>query len=104
MTYEKLFRRIADWIDARGEVDQDGTGAMLKLVEEVGELTGMHVKDRPLRDVSDELADVMICLLWYAHVRGVDPLRVAHDKMAINESRRGKINRFGVFVKEADLG
>lgn len=100
MTWTELMNRIRIWKPPNPE---HTTGWLLKLNEELGELTGAYVKEKPRADEEGEVADVLICLILYAQSRGIDPVAAAHAKMITNESRTGKINRFGIFVKSADL-
>ena len=100
--FELIENRVIAWCKKTGS--SDPTGFMLKLVEETGELAGCHVKDKSLSEKASEAADVFICLLAYCHAERIDLPFSAHEKMSINERRKGRLNRFGVFVKEADLG
>ncbi len=104
MPYGQLVIRVRKWAEGNGIMLSEGSSGWLhKLTEEVGELNGAYVKDKPRADEEGEVADVLICLLLYAEGRGIDVLAVAHDKMTVNESRKGHANRHGVFVKQADL-
>jgi NTP pyrophosphatase (non-canonical NTP hydrolase) len=72
---------------------------LLALAGEVGELAAElqwlseqeadpSVWDAGLRTrVTDEVADVMIYLVRFADVCGIDPVTAAHDKIHRNESR-----------------
>ena len=100
--FATLNERIAGWLD-KHDMKRNATGWMLKLVEEVGELSGALVKEKGRAEEEGELADSLICLLIVAACRGIDPLAVAHAKMAINEGRTGRVNAMGIFVKSADL-
>lgn len=99
--FDSINARVSAWCMKTGS--SDPTGFMLKLVEETGELAGCHVKDKPYDEKAGEAADVFICLLAYCQVEGINLVNAAHKKMAVNEGRKGRLNRFGVFVKEADL-
>lgn len=100
MNWTELVNRIRLW---KPPNPQHSTGWLLKLNEELGELTGAYVKEKSRAEEEDEVADVIICLILYAQSRGIDPVAAAHAKMITNESRTGRINSFGIFVKTADL-
>ena len=100
--FNELNHRINVWLTRHG-MKHNATGWMLKLVEEVGELSGTLVKEKGRAEEEGELADSLICLLIVAACRGIDPLAVAHAKMTINEGRTGRVNAMGIFVKSADL-
>jgi NTP pyrophosphatase (non-canonical NTP hydrolase) len=97
---QDLIERIRAWKSPTGE---HAEGWLFKLNEEVGELNGAYVKEKPRAEEEGEVADVLICLILYAMARGIDPVAVAQTKMSTNESRTGRTNRFGIFVKTADL-
>lgn len=78
-------------------------GVLFKLVEEVGELTGTYVKDKPKPEMAGEAADVLICLMMFAQAQGIDLLGEAYAKMQVNLAREGRVNRHGVFVKASDF-
>ena len=100
--FTQLNARIITWLN-RHSMQYSATGWMLKLVEEVGELSGALVKEKGRAEEEGELADALICLLIVAACRGIDPLAVAHAKMTVNEGRTGRVNAMGIFVKSADL-
>lgn len=99
---EELIEHIDRWHAPNAD---HTTGWLFKLGEEVGELMGAYVKEKPSEDEAGEAADVLICLLLFCRSRGIDLIPEALKKMDVNEARSatGKVNRFGVFVKAADL-
>ena len=100
--FDFLNTRIHAWLDRHG-MKRTVTGWMLKLVEEVGELSGAIVKEKGRAEEEGEIADALICLLIVAACRRIDPLTVAHAKMTVNEGRTGQVNSMGIFVKQADI-
>jgi NTP pyrophosphatase (non-canonical NTP hydrolase) len=92
---------IEQWIEKHH--NNDPSGVLFKLVEEVGELAGAYVKDKPKAERAGEAADALICLMMFAQAQGIDLLGEAHAKMRVNLAREGRVNRHGVFVKAADL-
>lgn len=100
--FDRLAARVAKWTD-KNQAGSNATGLLFKLLEEAGELAGAYVKEKPRYEEAGEIADVLICLLIYARARGIDPVAASHEKMMVNESRVGRTNSFGIFVKAADL-
>lgn len=70
---------------------------LLALVGEVGELTELYQWDPaeppPYPRVAEEIADVMIYLLRFADVTGIDVAKAVADKIAYNETRFPKAAR-----------
>lgn len=64
---------------------------LLALVGEVGELAELYQWDPaeppPADRLAEEVADVLIYLLRFADVAGVDVVRAVADKMAVNAVR-----------------
>jgi len=84
---QHLQRRIADWAD-QVFPDRTAHGALSKLVmEEIPELLNGGLDD------PHEYADVLILILDVASLRGIDAIKAAHEKMAINEARKWEIDK-----------
>lgn len=78
--------RIAVWAD-RVFPHRTPHGSLCKMVmEEIPELLNGGLDD-PL-----EYADVLILLLDVAHLRGIDAIAAAHQKMSINERRKWQVD------------
>ena len=95
-----LYNQIADWHHARnlieGSTDKD---QVLKLIQEVGELSDSICKQK---DIYDDIGDIMVVLiniLERREIELVDCLAVAYNDI---KDRKGKMID-GIFVKEADL-
>jgi|GEM_PF-5757451 len=91
-----LQARVTSWAD-KVYPNRTTEVAFAKMVGEVAEI---------LADPSDALewADVLILLVDAAHLRGIDIIKAAHEKMNINEARTWSIDkRTGIMshVKEA---
>lgn len=98
LTY--LYSQIADWHHDRnlieGSTDKD---QVLKLIQEVGELSDSICKQK---DIHDDIGDIMVVLINILERRElelVDCLSVAYNDI---KDRKGKMID-GIFVKEADL-
>lgn len=96
-----LHQRIRDWATERGIDKSDPTKQMLKLYEEVGELSAGLAKSQPDK-IIDGIGDAFVVLTILAQQLGTDIptcAKAAYDEI---KDRSGKtIN--GVFVKQADI-
>lgn len=82
-----LAEQVADLYSDRFNAPRDARFALMKLSEEMGELTGawlqLHGQGRGTatrQDLSDELADVLGFLLVFAAREGLDPAQALRDK------------------------
>lgn len=99
-TYETLENQIHEWAQARGILQNaTATSQLLKAVSEIGELVDAHAKkDTP--GIIDGLGDVLVCLINYAAIQGLeltDCLASAYDQI---KDRKGYLTPEGTFVKE----
>lgn len=101
MNLNELTANIEQWAKDRNLDTADPTKQMLKLMEEIGELSEGLTKDRP-DDIQDAIGDAYVVLTILSKQLGTE----IHScvQMAYNEikDRRGKMID-GVFVKESDL-
>lgn len=89
-TLDGAMLRIEVWAN-RVIPDRTAEKALQKLVlEELPELLHGALDD------PGEWADVLILVLDGMRLRGIDPIKAVHDKMAINEKREWAINERGV--------
>ncbi len=84
------------------------SGEVGELVAELQWLTdeqvGIQVADSPLRDrVEDEVADVLMYLVRFADVCGIDPVAAARAKLGRNETRYPVDKARGSARKYTDL-
>jgi NTP pyrophosphatase (non-canonical NTP hydrolase) len=99
-SYEKLQYKVIQWACARQIIQNStSTSQLLKAIAEMGELVDAHAKkDAP--GVIDGLGDVLVCLINYAGILGVDLidcLASAYDEI---KDRKGYLTPEGTFVKE----
>jgi len=98
--FELLRDRLRSFVDARGwRSSHTPRNLALALTGEVGELTTelQWVSDEEISDhlndprararIADEVADVLIYLVRFADVCGIDPLAAAYAKIDRNEVR-----------------
>ena len=79
--------RISDLYAAEHGIDRSGDWAILKLQEELGELTAEHLRvsgrargDADPKALADEAADVLGMLLIYCDRAGIDIEQAMQDK------------------------
>ncbi|WP_461241114.1 MazG-like family protein [Paucilactobacillus sp. N302-9] len=74
---------------------------MIKLVEEVGELSAAYNKDKDF-EFSDSIGDIIVVLTILCQQKGVNIQQCMELALSQINGRKGKIID-GVFVKQADL-
>lgn len=97
-----LIKDIQAWSIERSLNKQASAKQLLKLVEEVGELSAAYNKQHILDEI-DSVGDILVVLTIYCQQRGLsieDCLEAAYEEIS---ERKGKLID-GVFVKNADLG
>jgi len=93
---DELSMAVLAWADERGLIEaENAPRQMLKVVEELGELTGAMAKQRD-EDIVDAIGDVMVTILILAAQLGTECLGVAYNEIA---QRTGKTVD-GVFIKD----
>jgi len=99
---KNIIADIQAWSTERGLNKQAPAKQLLKLVEEVGELSAAYNKRHTLDEI-DSVGDILVVLTIYCQQRGLsieDCLEAAYEEIS---ERKGKMID-GVFVKNADLG
>lgn len=98
--YDELEAKVIKWAEDRKIIPNSTPVAqLLKAVSEMGELADAeNKKDVPA--IKDAVGDVMVCLINYCSLRGVDLtscLNIAYNEI---KDRKGTLLPNGVFVKE----
>lgn len=99
-TFDSDTSRVIEWAEARKIIPNSTPMAqLLKTMSELGELADATLKnDR--EGVLDGLGDVLVTLIIYARLQGVDlPAALGLAYMTIKD-RRGTLTPGGVFVKQ----
>ena len=94
-------KAVEIWASRRGLDKSNSDKQLIKLVEEVGELSEAHNKGYRDKQI-DSLGDIFVVLTIYAMQNGLhleDCVKEAYDTI---KGRKGKIID-GVFVKNSDL-
>lgn len=98
-TFDELSELIHSWAHERGlSRRQHAEKQMLKVVEEVGELSaGLARKDREAID--DAIGDVLVTVIILSHQLGINPTESLNKVYDVISSRTGKTVD-GVFIKD----
>lgn len=100
-TYDELIHKLEHWALERGLDAADSSKQLLKLMEEVGELTTGHNK-RNTWQIKDSIGDIQVVLVVYCLQMGLDPLSCLDEAYQVIKDRKGKLIN-GIFIKDADL-
>jgi NTP pyrophosphatase (non-canonical NTP hydrolase) len=101
---QAMAQQVAELYAARFAAPESAQWTLLKLNEEMGELTGAWLQAEGLgrgaateQDVADEFADVLGFLLVFAAQAGIDPAKALHAKWGRHLPRKepGKTTREG---------
>ena len=99
-SFEALRRATLGWAGDRGILAHGRPfSQLLKAVAEMGELADAEGKG-DLAAIEDAVGDVLVCLINYCALRGLDPvacLAAAYDQI---KDRKGTLMPDGTFVKE----
>ena len=97
---EQLIQKVSQWHHDRNLIEgATSKDQVLKLIQEVGELSDSVCKQQ---DVKDDIGDIMVILINIAEREGTylyECLRVAYEDI---KDRKGRMVD-GIFVKEDDL-
>lgn len=101
-TWEFLIGAVEKWALARQIVPNSTPQAqLLKTMSELGELSDATLKgDR--EGVVDGLGDVLVTLIIYARLQGVDLGACLASAYQVIKDRKGTLTPEGVFVKQED--
>lgn len=91
--------KIIEWANERGLLTADNANKqMLKLVEEVGELSSAILKNKSL-EIADAIGDIQVVLIILSEQLGYDYDSCLEDAYNTIKNRKGKtIN--GIFIKD----
>ena len=90
---------VLKWADERGLLKaENAPRQMLKLIEEVGELSGAMAKNKQ-GDIVDAIGDIQVVLIILSKQLGYDYEQCLVDAYNVIKERKGKLIN-GVFVKD----
>jgi NTP pyrophosphatase (non-canonical NTP hydrolase) len=95
-----LTEKINQWAISRGLDKTDSSKQLIKLQEEVGELSQAHLKDYPDK-LRDSIGDIQVVLIIYCLQNGIDYKQCLTDAYNVIANREGRTVG-GTFIKEGD--
>lgn len=102
MSFESIKDLIVYWAKERKIIpNATPTSQLLKAVSEMGELCDAEGK-KDLDAIVDAVGDVMVCLINYCELRGIDITLCLHEAYDEIKHRKGTLMPDGTFVKESD--
>lgn len=97
--FDELNNKVIDWAHDRGLLkEENATKQMLKVLEEVGELSGALLR-KDEAGIKDGIGDAFVTLIILSKQRGYEPyecLQAAYEEI---KDRVGK-TKDGIFIKE----
>ena len=90
---------ILDWADSRGLlITQNHTKQLIKLMEEVGELSSGILKNND-DEIKDSLGDIGVVMIILSNQLGYDFDECIKDAYNVIKNRKGKTKN-GIFIKD----
>ena len=105
--FDTMMARVARFHDKHAFAENNGhdMGYRLALtIEELGELAAAVTKGKPIEDLEEELADVLILILGHALAIEVDLEKAFHVKLDRVMQRPSRTGRLGIRVTEYSDG
>ena len=100
MTFDELHDLVVAWADARRIIPNSTPPAqLLKTLSELGELADCTLKGDRV-GVVDGIGDVLVTLIIYSQLQGVNMVACLESAYETIKDRRGWLTEEGVFVKE----
>lgn len=100
MKFSALEELVIAWADDRGILERSTPSAqLLKTMSELGELADATLKD-DVDGIIDGLGDVLVTLIIYAEMQGVQVKSCLYKAYGVIKDRKGKMSCGGAFVKE----
>jgi hypothetical protein len=100
MTFDELHVRVIKWSRDRQILpNSTATAQYLKAASEMGELADALAK-KDLDSTADAVGDVLVCLINFCELSGLDIVKCLEGAYNEIKDRRGFLMPNGVFVKE----
>ena len=97
--FEELEEMVIKWGDDRGLLSTDnGRNQLIKTFEELGELSRAELKN-DTTEMIDALGDVMVTLILYSKIKGLDLTECLNSAYNVIKRRTGKLVN-GTFIKD----
>ena len=98
MDFEELISRVIDWAYDKGIlVEGNARNQMLKVLEEVGELSGALLKNDKA-GIIDGIGDAFVTLIILSYQLGLNPTKCLQSAWDEIKDRTGKTEN-GIFIK-----
>jgi NTP pyrophosphatase (non-canonical NTP hydrolase) len=99
-SYPEIEMKVIQWAEARRIIQRaTPVSQLMKLVSELGELCDAEGK-QDMPEVRDAVGDVMVCLINYCAIKGIDLTQCLNGAYEEIKDRKGTLMEDGTFVKE----
>ena len=100
MEFKELQEKIVKWSTERKIIENSSAETQLfKAFSEMGELADATIKN-DIDEQIDAVGDVLVCLINYCEIRGLDMLSCLNSAYNEIKDRKGTLLENGCFVKE----
>lgn len=98
MNFEELKESVIEWAEDKGILSVENSKTqMLKVVEEIGELSSALLKNNK-EETIDSIGDVFVTLIILSEQIGLDPTECLESAYNVIKDRKGKTVN-GTFIK-----
>lgn len=100
MRFHEVQQKVLNWAADREIIpNSTPTAQLMKTMSELGELADATLKGHQA-DIEDGVGDVLVTLIIYCALAGIDPVWCLEGAYATIKDRKGKLTPEGIFVKE----
>lgn len=100
MMFQDLQMKVLAWAADRQIIpNSNPTAQLMKTMSELGELADATLKGHQA-DIEDGVGDVLVTLIIYCALAGIDPVWCLQGAYATIKDRKGTLTPDGIFVKE----
>lgn len=100
MMFQDLQMKVLAWAADRQIIpNSNPTAQLMKTMSELGELADATLKGRQ-SEIEDGVGDVLVTLIIYCALAGIDPVWCLQGAYATIKDRKGTLTPDGIFVKE----
>jgi len=100
MMFQDLQMKVLAWAADRQIIpNSNPTAQLMKTMSELGELADATLKGRQ-SEIEDGVGDVLVTLIIYCALAGIDPVWCLQGAYATIKDRKGTLTSDGIFVKE----
>jgi len=100
MSYAELEMKVIRWSEDRKIIpNATPSSQLLKTLEELGELAAADSRNQQGK-IEDAVGDVVVCLINYCALRGIDLTTCLKNAYEEIKDRKGTLMPNGIFVKQ----